>query len=122
MSTPNIKKAIRKKYGQAALHAKSEVGNCSDSRASSPEASCDLSYFKPLRRHGTVWNRELPGWPATSPAPVIQGWKPSDYRYCVDKMPFRRPGLHPKQWATTADRRSSESDRFAAGGSPEKPA
>jgi hypothetical protein len=34
----------------------------------------------------TVWNRELPGWPATPPTPVIQGWKPSDYRYCIDKM------------------------------------
>ena len=33
-----------------------------------------------------VWNRELPGWPATPPTPVIQGWKPSDYRYCVDKI------------------------------------
>jgi hypothetical protein len=33
-----------------------------------------------------AWNRELPGWPATPPIPVIQGWKPSDYRYCIAKM------------------------------------
>jgi hypothetical protein len=26
----------------------------------------------------TAWNRELPGWKATPPMPVIQGWKPSD--------------------------------------------
>ena len=34
----------------------------------------------------TAWNRELPGWKATPPMPVIQGWKPADYRYCVAKM------------------------------------
>jgi hypothetical protein len=33
-----------------------------------------------------AWNRELPGWPATPPTPVIQGWKPSDYRYCIEEI------------------------------------
>ena len=33
-----------------------------------------------------AWNRELPGWKATPPMPVIQGWKPADYRYCGAKM------------------------------------
>lgn len=34
------------------------------------------------------WNRELPGWQATSPMPVLQGWKPSDYRSCVAKIEY----------------------------------
>jgi len=29
------------------------------------------------------WNQELPGQPATAPMPVIQGWRPGDYRTCV---------------------------------------
>lgn len=33
-----------------------------------------------------TWNREIPGMPATSPMPVIQGWSPSDYLYCVELM------------------------------------
>jgi hypothetical protein len=33
-----------------------------------------------------VWNRELPGWKATPPMPVIQGFRPADYRYCVATM------------------------------------
>jgi hypothetical protein len=34
----------------------------------------------------TVWNRELPVWKATPPMPVIQDFRPADYRYCVAKM------------------------------------
>jgi hypothetical protein len=34
----------------------------------------------------TVWNRELLGWKATPPMPVIQGFRPADYRYCVTSM------------------------------------
>lgn len=30
-----------------------------------------------------TWNRELPGMPATAPMPVIQGWSPNDYLYCI---------------------------------------
>jgi hypothetical protein len=32
------------------------------------------------------WNQELPGQPAVAPMPVIQGWKPGDYRTCVKLM------------------------------------
>ena len=32
------------------------------------------------------WNQELPGQPATAPMPVIQGWRPGDYRTCVKLM------------------------------------
>jgi hypothetical protein len=32
------------------------------------------------------WNQELPGQPAVAPMPVIQGWKPEDYRTCVKLM------------------------------------
>lgn len=30
-----------------------------------------------------TWNRELPGYRATLPMPVIQGWKPEDYELCA---------------------------------------
>ena len=32
------------------------------------------------------WNQELPGQPATAPVPVIQGWRPEDYRTCAKLM------------------------------------
>ena len=32
------------------------------------------------------WNHELPGQPATAPMPVIQGWRPAEYRTCVKLM------------------------------------
>jgi hypothetical protein len=35
------------------------------------------------------WNQELPGQPAVAPMPVIQGWKPQDYRTCVKLMEDR---------------------------------
>jgi len=41
MSTPNVKKVIRQKYGQAALGVESEAGNCCGDRTSVLEASCD---------------------------------------------------------------------------------
>jgi len=62
-----------------------------------PEISSDPVLIRQRVRHTvyslaktiatvTMWNRELPGWPATPPMPVIQGWRPSDYRDCVDQM------------------------------------
>src|SRR5947207_514319 len=41
MSTSNVKEVVREKYGQAALRAKSEAGNCCCSGASTLEKSCD---------------------------------------------------------------------------------
>ena len=35
-----------------------------------------------------AWNRELPGFQATPPMPVIQGWKPSDYRSCAAQIEY----------------------------------
>jgi hypothetical protein len=32
------------------------------------------------------WNQVLPGQPAVAPMPVIQGWRPQDYRTCVKLM------------------------------------
>jgi SAM-dependent methyltransferase len=41
MSTPNVKEIVREKYGQAALRAKSNTGNCLCSGPSTLEESCD---------------------------------------------------------------------------------
>jgi SAM-dependent methyltransferase len=41
MSAPNVKEAIRQKYGQAALGIESEAGNCCGDRTSVLEASCN---------------------------------------------------------------------------------
>jgi arsenite methyltransferase len=41
MSTSNVKKVVREKYGQAALRVKSGAGNCCGDRASALGASCD---------------------------------------------------------------------------------
>ena len=41
MSAPNLKEVVRQKYAQAAQRFQSGTGNCCDSCAPSPEASCD---------------------------------------------------------------------------------
>jgi arsenite methyltransferase len=41
MSTSDVKKVIRQKYGQAALFVESEAGNCCGKRASAAELACD---------------------------------------------------------------------------------
>ena len=41
MNAPNLKEVVRQKYAQAAQRFQSSTGNCCESCAPSPEASCD---------------------------------------------------------------------------------